>query len=79
LQTFLATCDSIGVVVAGIQFIDFDGGVYKEWTPAADGFLRGEEALLQLGLNWRVRSPGTILNVAACRRIGGFIDICGRL
>jgi Glycosyl transferase family 2 len=77
LQTFLAACDSIGVVVAGIQFIDFEGGVYKEWTPAADGFLRGEAALLQLGLNWQVRPPGMILNVAACRRIGGFLDICG--
>jgi glycosyltransferase involved in cell wall biosynthesis len=77
LQTFLAACGSIGVVVAGIQFIDFDGAVYKEWTPAADGFLRGEEALLRLGLNWGVRPPGMILNVAACRRIGGFLDIRG--
>jgi hypothetical protein len=77
LQTFLPTCDSIGVVVAGIQFIDFEGAVQKEWTPAADTIFRGEEALLQLGLNWRARPPGMILNVAACRRIGGFLDICG--
>ena len=77
LQAFLARCDGIGIVVAGIQFIDFDGGVQKEWTPAADTMLRGEEALLQLGLDWRARPPGMILNVADCRRIGGFLDICG--
>jgi hypothetical protein len=77
LQTFLATCDSIGIVVAGIQFIDFEGGVQKEWTPAAGSILGGEEALLNLGLNWRVRPPGMILNVAECRRVGGFIEICG--
>jgi Glycosyl transferase family 2 len=77
LQAFLATRDSLGIVVAGIQFIDLKGGIQKEWTPAADSIFRGEEALLQLGLNWHARPPGTILNVAACRRIGGFIDICG--
>jgi hypothetical protein len=77
LQTFLATCDSVGVVVAGIQFIDSAGAIQKEWIPAADGILRGEKALLRLGLNWHARPPGTILNVAACRRIGGFTDICG--
>ena len=77
LQAFLANCESIGIVVAGIQFIDFDGDVQKEWTPDADRMLRGEEALLQLGLNWRARPPGMILNVAECRRIGGFLDICG--
>jgi glycosyltransferase involved in cell wall biosynthesis len=77
LQAFLANCHAIGIVVAGIQFIDYEGVVQKEWTPDADRMLRGEEALLQLGLNWHARPPGMILNVAECRRFGGFIDICG--
>jgi hypothetical protein len=77
LLTFLATCEAIGVVIAGIQFIDRDGRGYKEWKPPAVAFLRGEEGLLRLGLDWRVRPPGTILNVAACRSAGGFLDIGG--
>jgi hypothetical protein len=77
LHEFLSRCDSIGIVVAGIQFIDFGSRVQKQWTPAAESTLRGEEALLRLGLDWRARPPGMILNVAACRRIGGFIDVCG--
>jgi hypothetical protein len=63
--------------VAGIQVINYDGAVQKQWVPAAADKSRGETALIQLGLDWRVRPPGLILNVEECRRLGGFADICG--
>jgi len=75
LNTFLSQCENVGLVVAGIQYIDEQGTVRKEWIPKCHTTLRGEEALRYLGLEWRLRPPGMILSVQAVRKIGGYVEI----
>lgn len=77
LETFLAGHKDVGIVVGGIQFINQRGEAQREWVPQANGTLREEEALLRLGLDWGVRPPGMIFNVAASRALGGFPEIEG--
>ncbi len=77
VETFLAGCKQIGIVVAGIQHIDEQGGILGKWIPKTDSVFRREDGLLRLGLDWGAAPPGTIYSVAAGRQIGGFVDVNG--
>ena len=75
LESFLVDHKDVGIVVGGIQFINKSGDAQKEWFPRENGTLREEEALLRLGLDWGVRPPGMIFNVAVSKELGGFPEI----
>jgi glycosyltransferase involved in cell wall biosynthesis len=77
LEPFLERCANAGVVVGGFQTIDEHSVVKAEWTPKRSDTLRGEEGVLQLGLNYLAHPPGTVINVAAFRQAGGFPDALG--
>lgn len=73
----LANGPEVGIVMAGTQAIDLEGRVTGEWVPTQRATLRGDEALLALGLDWGLRAPGTIYSVSENRRLGGLPDVLG--
>jgi len=77
LEPFLVDCDGVGIVVGGIQFINFQGEAVRQWIPPSKGKFMGEEGLVRLGLDWKVRPPGIIVNVPASLQAGGFVGIEG--
>jgi hypothetical protein len=77
LESFLERCESMGIVVAGIQHINEHDKVVREWLPKTEGLFTGNEGVLRLGLDAGACPPATIYNVAASRQIGGFVGING--
>jgi hypothetical protein len=65
------------MVVGGIEYIDQKGNVRGVWAPQRTRVLRGEAAVLVLGLDFRTSPPGWIWNVEAFRQAGGFPDSDG--
>jgi hypothetical protein len=77
LQEGLVNGPEAGIVMAGTQVIDFDGRVASEWLPPRRAILRGDDALLALGLDWGLRAPGTVYGAQESRRLGGLPEILG--
>lgn len=77
LERFLGICGNAGVVIGGFQRIDGDSGVQGGWKPDSAETLRGEAAVLRLGLDFKAHPPGTVYRVAAFREAGGFPDAFG--
>jgi glycosyltransferase involved in cell wall biosynthesis len=77
LESFLSECKGAGMVVGGIEYIDQKGNVRGVWAPQRTRVLRGEAAVLVLGLDFRTSPPGWIWNVEAFRQAGGFPDSDG--
>jgi hypothetical protein len=77
LESFLSECKGAGMVVGGIEYIDQKGNVRGVWAPQRTQILRGEAAVLLLGLDFRTSPPGWIWNVEAFRQAGGFPDSNG--
>jgi hypothetical protein len=78
LESFLSECEGgAGMVVGGIEYIDQQGITRGVWAPQRTRVLRGEAAVLLLGLDFRTSPPGWIWNVEAFRRAGGFPDSNG--
>jgi glycosyltransferase involved in cell wall biosynthesis len=77
VQSFLAGCRNVGIVLGGVEYIDPQGRTVGKWMPKMNGTFRGEAGLLGVGLDFGAFSPGTIFTIAASREIGGFIDING--
>lgn len=75
---FLEGHGDVGMIVGGLQYLDPHGNSWWDWTPESGETLKGEDALLRLGLDFHARSPNTVLSVAKGRHIGGFPEI-GRL
>jgi hypothetical protein len=77
MNSFLAGGPDVGIIVAGVQNIDNEGNTVQNWNPKVTGILRGEDALLRLGLDFGAFSPSTVFRVEASHQIGGFADING--
>jgi Methyltransferase domain/Glycosyl transferase family 2 len=77
LEPFLEKCDGAGIVVGGIQYIDQQGVARGVWIPETNGFIRGEEGVLCLGLDFKTSPPGWVWNVKAFHQVGGFPDANG--
>jgi glycosyltransferase involved in cell wall biosynthesis len=77
VESFLAGCEDVGIVVGGLEYIDPQGKVDREWIPETNGTFTAEDGLLRLALAWHARSPNTIFDVTRGRNIGGFLDIDG--
>jgi Glycosyl transferase family 2 len=74
LEPFLTSCENVGIVVGGLEYIDPKGKVDREWVPDTNGMFTAEDGLLRLALDWHARSPNTIFDVAKGRGIGGFLN-----
>jgi hypothetical protein len=74
----LGQCGNPGIVVGGVQQVNPDGSTRGEWRPASTGCFYGEEGVLRLGLDYSTIAPSSIMNVEACRRLGGYRDIGGK-
>jgi glycosyl transferase family 2 len=77
LLDLLAERPAAGIVMAGTQAIDFEGRMTAQWLPAQRTTVRGDEALLALGLDWGLRAPGTIYGVRESQELGGLPDVLG--
>ena len=77
LQSFLSRCDGVGIVVGGIQYIDQQGTARGVWVPDTNGIIKGEEAVLRLGLDFKTSPPGWVWNVKVFHQAGGFPDAHG--
>jgi hypothetical protein len=77
IEPFLAECEDVGIIVGGLQYIDLQGKVDREWIPETNGTFKAEDAVLRLALAWHARSPNTVFDAAKGRDIGGFLDIDG--
>lgn len=61
----------------GVADINAEGNVTRQWVPSAKGVLKGDEGLLEVGLNWSARAPCQIFQTHASLGIGGFREIAG--
>lgn len=77
LEEFLAGQPDVGIVMAGTQAIDLEGRVTAQWLPAHGTTVRGDQALLALGLDWGLRAPGTIYGVRESQELGGLPEVLG--
>jgi hypothetical protein len=77
LESFLAGCQNVGIVMAGVQNINQHGEARERWIPKQSGTFKGEEGLLSIGLDGCAYPPGTIFGVMAARQFGGFTGIDG--
>jgi hypothetical protein len=77
VESFLAGCEDVGIVVGGVQYIDQQGKILQQWIPKTKRIFRGEEGLVRLGLDFPGLSPITIFSVSASRQIGGFVNVKG--
>ena len=77
VESFLAGCEDVAIVVGGLEYIDPQGKVNWEWIPEREGKFKGEDGLRRLGLTWHARPPNTIFSVAKSRHSGGYDDIGG--
>ena len=78
VESFLAECPRVGVAIGGVELINVQSKAGRQWVPKFKGTLRGEEALLGLGLNWACLSPSQIFGVRESAQIGGYADIGGK-
>ena len=76
VQACLKDCGDVGIVVGGVDDITYEGEVTRHWVPNA-GVLRGNSALLELGLNWGARAPCQVFSTEKAIRIGGYRDTAG--
>jgi glycosyltransferase involved in cell wall biosynthesis len=77
MDSLLAQCGDVGLVVCGVRNIDQQGNVLGDWFPKSKQSLRGEAGLLSFGLDFGVFSPSTVVSAAASRQIGGFVEVRG--
>ena len=68
----LKDCDDVGLVVGGVADINAEGNVTRQWVPSAKGVLKGDEGLLEVGLNWSARAPCQIFQTHASLALGDF-------
>ena len=72
VERFLIETDDVGIVVGGVEDITFDGAVTCHWVPGAKEALRGDEGLLELAHEWKVRAPFQIFRKQESQESGGF-------
>jgi hypothetical protein len=77
LESFLATCDDVALVVGGTEYIDQYGVTRGVWTPEGQATLKGEDGVLRLGIDCRAYPPSCVWKVRAFHEAGGFPDVCG--
>ncbi|MGH7233186.1 MAG: glycosyltransferase family 2 protein [Nitrospiraceae bacterium] len=77
VKSFLNDCKNVGIVIGGVEYIDQESKVQGTWLPKVKKIVRGEEALLGLGLDWGVRAPSQIFGVHESLQNGGFQDMRG--
>jgi hypothetical protein len=77
LDSFLAGCGDVGVVVGGTEYIDQDGVTRGVWTPEGHATLKGEDGVLRLGLDCRAFPPSCVWKLGVFHEVGGFPDADG--
>jgi hypothetical protein len=66
-----------GVVVAGLNYVDYAGVKQYEWIPRSQEESRGEAGLLAAGIDVGSISPAMVFRVDAVLEWGGFEEIGG--
>jgi hypothetical protein len=77
IEKFLEETHDAGIVVGGVQDITQDGEVTRHWVPRQMNTLRGDEGLLEVGNEWKVRAPCQIFRKQESLESGGFQDSAG--
>jgi hypothetical protein len=77
LDSFLATCGDVALIVGGTEYIDPYGVTRGTWTPDGQATLKGEEGVLRLGLDCRAYPPSCVWKLRAFHEAGGFADVDG--
>jgi glycosyltransferase involved in cell wall biosynthesis len=72
LDPLLTENREVALVVGGLDYIDAAGSTLEEWMPAVAETVRGDDAILRVGLDFHLRSPNTIFRVASIRESGGY-------
>jgi glycosyltransferase involved in cell wall biosynthesis len=77
LEALLPQSGDAGLILGGTEFIDENGASRGTWIPEATLNIKGESAVLRLGLEFTAYPPSCVWNMAAFRRCGGFPDANG--
>jgi glycosyltransferase involved in cell wall biosynthesis len=77
LEPLLPESGDAGLILGGTEFIDEKSASRGTWIPEATLKIKGESAVLRLGLEFTAYPPSCVWNMAAFRQCGGFPNANG--